>query len=56
MSMTVRLTSRWLKMAIELASQIEQQTLVPVLCPQMTSPKTLIVVKFAVKRARLVKN
>ena len=50
--MTVRLPSLWLWLAIELASQIEQQPLLPDLCP----PKTLVIVKFAVKEAKVVKN
>ena len=50
MRMTVRLSSPLLKLAITLASQIEQQPSLPDLCPQ------IILLKFAEKRVRLVKN
>ena len=41
MRMTRRLTSLWLKLAIELSSQIEKQPLLSELCPRMTPPKIL---------------
>ena len=57
MRMTLRLQYLWLKLAIELASQIELQPLLTDLCPKITPQKILIVVKLADKRAtRLVNN
>ena len=46
MKITVQLLSIWRMLAIELASQIEQQPLLPDLRPQITPPKTFIVVIF----------